>query len=113
MIEEEEPTIVPVEQGQTIRQYAKAYKLRVRYTNGKTRNKIYAVNNDEDFQTLADKLHIYQMQPNVVEAVLLRTRLPNKFADPLRHKQRTERPQSLLKVHESGAFFTPAEMELD
>lgn len=110
---DEDPEVVPVEPGQTIRQYAKAYKLRVRYTGGKVWNKIYAVNTDEEFQKLADKLHVYQMQPNVVEAVLLRTRLPNKFADPLRHKQRTERPQSLLKVHESGAFFTPAETELD
>lgn len=110
---DEEPEVFAVEPEQTIRQYAKAYKLRVSYTGGKVRNKIYAVNNDDEFQTLADKLHIHQMQPNVVEAVLLRTRLPNKIADPLRHKQRTERPQSLLKVHESGAFFTPAEMELD
>lgn len=96
---------------------AKAYIVRIKYNSGKTLDKMYPVNNDEEFQSLADRLHVFGVQDNVVEVQLLRTRLPNKFADPDRIKYRDPdhqpRPKFLLDMHSSGAFMTPSERELD
>lgn len=93
----------------------KSYIIRIKYTDGSVKNQMHIIKTDDEIQSLADRIHVYKVQDNVVDVQLLRSRLPNKFADPsrIRYRQATESPKFLLQVDTSGAIVTPAERELD